>query len=52
MLLREQAYGGFLQHSSSTRMARRSLAFHNREEIGPRLLARLSKVTELTPEDL
>ena len=27
-------------------------AFHDREEIGPRMLARLSKVTGLTPEDL
>ena len=27
-------------------------AFHEREEIGPRMLARLAKVTGLTPEDL
>jgi len=27
-------------------------AFHDREEIGPRILARLSKVTGLTPDDL
>lgn len=27
-------------------------AFHDREEIGPRMLARLSKVTGLTPDDL
>lgn len=27
-------------------------AFHDREEIGPRMLARLSKVTGLKPEDL
>ena len=27
-------------------------AFHDREEIGPRMLARLSKHTGLTPEDL
>jgi len=27
-------------------------AFHDRDEIGPRMLARLSKVTGLTPEDL
>jgi predicted RNA binding protein YcfA (HicA-like mRNA interferase family) len=27
-------------------------AFHDREEIGPRMLARLAKVTGLTPEDL
>jgi predicted RNA binding protein YcfA (HicA-like mRNA interferase family) len=27
-------------------------AFHDRDEIGPRMLARLSRVTGLTPEDL
>ena len=27
-------------------------AFHNGEEIGPRMLARLAKVTGLKPEDL
>ena len=27
-------------------------AFHDRDEIGPSMLARLSKVTGLTPEDL
>ncbi|NOU09872.1 MAG: type II toxin-antitoxin system HicA family toxin [Nitrospira sp.] len=27
-------------------------AFHDRDEIGPRMLARLSKATGLTPEDL
>ena len=27
-------------------------AFHDRDEIGPRMLARLAKVTGLTPEDL
>ena len=27
-------------------------AFHDREEIGPRMLARIAKVTGLTPEDL
>ncbi len=27
-------------------------AFHDREEIGPRMLVRLAKVTGLTPEDL
>ena len=27
-------------------------AFHDHEEIGPRMLARLSKHTGLTPEDL
>ena len=26
-------------------------AFHDNEEIGPRMLARLAKVTGLTPED-
>lgn len=28
------------------------VAFHDRDEIGPRMLARLSKVTGLKPEDL
>ena len=27
-------------------------AFHNNEEIGPRMLARMAKVTGLKPEDL
>jgi predicted RNA binding protein YcfA (HicA-like mRNA interferase family) len=27
-------------------------AFHDREEIGPKMLARLAKVTGLKPEDL
>lgn len=27
-------------------------AFHDREEIGPRMLARIAKRTGLTPEDL
>jgi predicted RNA binding protein YcfA (HicA-like mRNA interferase family) len=27
-------------------------AFHNNEEIGPRMLARIAKVTGLKPEDL
>ncbi len=27
-------------------------AFHDREEIGPRMLARIAKVTGMTPEDL
>ena len=27
-------------------------AFHDHEEIGPRMLARIAKVTGLTPEDL
>jgi hypothetical protein len=27
-------------------------AFHDREEIGPRMLARFSKRTGLTPDDL
>jgi len=27
-------------------------AFHDRDEIGPRMLARIAKKTSLTPEDL
>lgn len=27
-------------------------AFHDRDEIGPRMLARIAKQTDLTPEDL
>ena len=27
-------------------------AFHDREEVGPRMLARMAKVTGLKPEDL
>ena len=29
-----------------------TFAFHDREEIGPRMLARIAKHTGLTPEDL
>jgi predicted RNA binding protein YcfA (HicA-like mRNA interferase family) len=29
-----------------------NFAFHDREEIGPRMLARIAKRTGLTPEDL
>ena len=29
-----------------------TFAFHDREEIGPRMLARISKHTGLTPDDL
>jgi len=29
-----------------------TFAFHDREEIGPRMLARIAKRTGLTPEDL
>ncbi len=29
-----------------------TFAFHDREEIGPRMLSRISKHTSLTPEDL
>ncbi|MBN2208771.1 MAG: type II toxin-antitoxin system HicA family toxin [Candidatus Coatesbacteria bacterium] len=29
-----------------------ALAFHDREEIGPRMLARIARQTGLTPEDL
>ncbi len=29
-----------------------TFAFHDREEVGPRMLARIAKHTDLTPEDL
>ena len=29
-----------------------AFAFHDREEIGPRMLARIAKHTDLTPNDL
>lgn len=29
-----------------------TFAFHEREEIGPRMLTRIAKHTDLTPEDL
>jgi len=29
-----------------------TFAFHEREEIGPRMLARIAKHTDLTPDDL
>ena len=29
-----------------------TFAFHDREEIGPRMLARIAKQTGITPEDL
>jgi predicted RNA binding protein YcfA (HicA-like mRNA interferase family) len=46
------------RESGSHRVLERSgwsdvvFAFHDREEIGPKMLARLAKVTGLKPEDL
>jgi len=33
-------------------VAKLRFAFHDREEIGPRMLARIGKSTGLTPDDL
>jgi len=46
------------QHGTSHRVLARSghsdyvFAFHDHEEIGPKMLARIAKHTGLTPEDL
>ena len=46
------------QHGTSHRVLARSgwpdyvFAFHDREEIGPKMLAKIAKHTGLTPEDL
>jgi predicted RNA binding protein YcfA (HicA-like mRNA interferase family) len=46
------------EHGTSRRVLSRSgwtdfvFAFHDREEIGPRMLARIAKRTGLTPDDL
>jgi predicted RNA binding protein YcfA (HicA-like mRNA interferase family) len=46
------------QHGTSYRVLARSgwadyvFAFHDREEIGPKMLAKIAKHTGLTPEDL
>ena len=46
------------RESGSHRVLERSdwpdvvFAFHDREEVGPKMLARLAKVTGLKPEDL
>ncbi len=46
------------QHGTSHRVLTRSgwpdyvFAFHDREEIGPKMLAKIAKNTGLTPEDL
>jgi predicted RNA binding protein YcfA (HicA-like mRNA interferase family) len=46
------------QHGTSHRVLARSgwtdhvFAFHDREEIGPKMLARIATNTGLTPEDL
>ena len=46
------------EHGTSHRVLSRPewadfvFAFHDREEIGPRMLARIAKRTGLTPEDL
>jgi predicted RNA binding protein YcfA (HicA-like mRNA interferase family) len=46
------------QHGTSHRVLARSgwpdyvFAFHDREEIGPKMLAKIAKNTGLTPEDL
>ncbi|WP_295882226.1 type II toxin-antitoxin system HicA family toxin [uncultured Thiohalocapsa sp.] len=49
---------GIKRQSSSHRILERDgypdvvFAFHDRDEIGPRMLARIAKQTGLTPEDL
>ena len=45
------------QHGSHVVLTRKGWpnfiwAFHNNEEIGPRMLARIAKKTGITPEDL
>jgi len=46
------------QHGTSHRVLVRPdwpdyvFAFHDREEIGPKMLARIAKHTDVTPEDL
>jgi predicted RNA binding protein YcfA (HicA-like mRNA interferase family) len=45
------------QHGTSHRVLARpdwdyTFSFHDREEIGPKMLARIAKHTGLTPEDL
>lgn len=47
-----QAAGGIASCSFSTRLPDTVFAFHDREEIGPRMLARIAKRTGLTPDDL
>jgi hypothetical protein len=43
---------GLAAHSFASRLAGRVFAFHDREEIGPRMLARIAKRTGLTPDNL
>jgi hypothetical protein len=39
-------------HFDSSRLAGHGVSFHDGEEIGPRMLARIAKVSGLKPEDL
>jgi hypothetical protein len=43
---------GLAAHSFASRLAGRVFAFHDREEIGPGMLARIAKRTGLTPDNL
>lgn len=50
--LADQTNDQFAQNSTTGWVARRVFAFHDRDEIGPHMLTRLSKVTGVQPEDL
>jgi predicted RNase H-like HicB family nuclease len=41
-----------LEHGEEIPELKEVFAFHDREEIGPKMLARIAKHTGLTPEDL
>src|SRR5512135_3593824 len=50
--LANQTTVGFTPHACTQRLSRLRFPFHEGEEIGPRMLARVAKHTGLTPNDL
>jgi predicted RNA binding protein YcfA (HicA-like mRNA interferase family) len=48
----DQASNRIAPHAGAARISRCGLAFHDSEEIGPGMLARIAKNTGLRPEDL
>jgi predicted RNase H-like HicB family nuclease len=51
-LVRQTSIRNVTQDSSTRRLAGRRFSFHDQEEIGLRMLARIAKRTGLTPSDL
>jgi hypothetical protein len=48
----DKAAAGLAPHIIAARRSRLPFAFHDNEEIGPRMLARIAKHTGLRPDDI